>query len=295
MALFDFLPSKEQIIQNTSNTANRLVSGILDRGEDVLRGKLGIVGDLLLGADESRLRNAGLNGGASPDSVSDFSPSANAETDTRVRLLTPSGSTIRRLVFESSIMAPLRYSDFGVIFPYQPNIAVFHQANYQLTQPAQTNYPYPSYESSQVASITIPGEFSASNIKEAKYMLAAIHFFRTATKSFYGQDANAGTPPPVLRLRGGGKYMFDDVPVVVTEFSYVLPDDVDYIPVNINDLPPNYSTLTGSNSITMVPTTAILTVGLQPIYSRSEISQDFSVKSFANGNLVSRGGKGGFI
>ena len=285
----------DKVVESTKSTANTVVSGILDSAEDVARDKLGIIGDLIFGPDEGRLRNAGLNRGAEPDSVTAFTPSAGVDVDTRVKILTPANSTIRRFIFSSSVMAPLRYSDFGVIFPYQPNISVMYSAQYSMQQPVQTNYPFPNYESSTIQSIIVPGEFSASNIKEARYVLAAIHFFRTAIKSFYGQDANAGTPPPVLRLRGGGRYMFDNIPVVITDFNFVLPDDVDYIPVNTNDVPPNSTTLTGSNSVTMVPTSTVMNITLQPLYSRSEISSKFSLKEFASGNLVSSGNQGGFM
>jgi hypothetical protein len=48
---------------------------------------------------------------------------------------------------------------------------------------------------------------------------------------FYGQDENPnrGTPPPLLYLSGFGQYQFDNHPVVLTNFSYSLPVDVDYI------------------------------------------------------------------
>jgi hypothetical protein len=48
---------------------------------------------------------------------------------------------------------------------------------------------------------------------------------------FYGNDTNppAGTPPPLLYLSGFGAYQFDRHPVVISNFSYSLPADVDYI------------------------------------------------------------------
>jgi hypothetical protein len=46
---------------------------------------------------------------------------------------------------------------------------------------------------------------------------------------FYGQDKFRGTPPPLLYLSGLGEYQFDNHPVVLTNFTYTLPNDVDYI------------------------------------------------------------------
>jgi hypothetical protein len=60
-------------------------------------------------------------------------------------------------------------------------------------------------------------------------MLATIHFFRSATKMFYGQDTQRGTPPPLLFLTGLGEYQFNEHPYVLSVFNYVLPNDVDYI------------------------------------------------------------------
>jgi len=246
-----------------------------------------------------RLDSAGLTPGAQPITPVNFTPSAGTQQDTRVKILCPAGSTIGQSVFESDILSPLRYTGenrFGVIFPFQPNISVIHSANYSMVQPAQTNYPYPAYENSMIQSIIVPGEFSASNLDEARYVLAAIHFFRTATKMYYSNDANRGTPPPVLRLKGHGKYMFDDIPVVVTDFNYVLPDDVDYIPVGTNEFSlGSPEQFLGSENTTMVPTSTVMNITLMPLYSRQRVSSEFSVKAFANGELTSSGSKGGFI
>jgi hypothetical protein len=56
-----------------------------------------------------------------------------------------------------------------------------------------------------------------------------IHFFKSVTKMFYGQDAEAGTPPPLVYLNGFGKNQFNNHPCVVSNFTYNLPNDVDYI------------------------------------------------------------------
>ena len=61
---------------------------------------------------------------------------------------------------------------------------------------------------------------------------AVIHFFRSATKMFYGQDALRGAPPPLVFLSGLGQYQFNEHPCVVQSFQYNLPKDVDYIRAN---------------------------------------------------------------
>jgi hypothetical protein len=48
---------------------------------------------------------------------------------------------------------------------------------------------------------------------------------------FYGQDSipKIGTPPPLCFLSGLGSFQFDNHPLVITNFAYNLPTDVDYI------------------------------------------------------------------
>ena len=236
------------------------------------------------------------------------------------------------------ILAPLTATN-GVIFPYTPSIETSYTATYANTPLTHSNYKGQFYQSSSVGDIVIRGTFTAQDTKEASYMLAVIHFFRSVTKMFYGQDPEAGTPPPLVYLSGLGQYQFNNHPCVVTNFTYNLPTDVDYIRANgfnniglnmsnrrnqssgpgpggslgavvaiLNRLKnaglkpggttevPNSSTVnqnvTNQNSInsTYVPTKMEISVTLTPIQTRSQVSQQFSLKNFANGDLL----KGGF-
>lgn len=120
----------------------------------------------------------------------------------------------------------------GVVFPYTPSISVAHQANYQAISPTHSNYPSYFYSGSSVGAITITADFTAQTDDQAKYVLAAIYFFRAATKMFYN-GPNSGNPPPVLYLDGYGSHYFPHVPVVVSDFTHSMPSDVDYIPCNL--------------------------------------------------------------
>ena len=75
----------------------------------------------------------------------------------------------------------------------------------------------------------VTADFTAQDTNEALYMLAMIHFFRSATKMWYGQDARRGTPPPLLYLRGLGEHQFNEHACLLSTFTYTLPDNVDYI------------------------------------------------------------------
>jgi hypothetical protein len=92
-----------------------------------------------------------------------------------------------------------------------------------------SNYKGYFYQSSHVGEISIQAQFTAQDTTEANYLLAVIHFFRSVTKMFYGQDAQRGAPPPLVFLQGLGEMQFNLHPCVVSSFQYNLPADVDYI------------------------------------------------------------------
>jgi hypothetical protein len=227
---------------------------------------------------------------------------------------------------EPGILQPLNVTD-GVIFPYTPTIQTAYKANYSNYDLTHSNYRGYFYQNSNIDPVTITGTFTAQDTAEANYLLAVIHFFRSATKMFYGQDAERGAPPPLVYLSGLGEYQFNEHSCLIQNFSYSLPNDVDYIragsPGNVgvnlttrrdrqtvatngvfgslNRLaaafltkgaisgPPGPPTL-GLNRPTYVPTKMEISVTLLPAQSRQQVSKQFSVKEFANGNLL----KGGF-
>jgi hypothetical protein len=153
--------------------------------------------------------------------------------DWRVRLaLSPGAQQAKYLYYSDTpgILAPLQATD-GVIFPYTPSINVTYGATYNSVVPAHSNYKIFQYESSFVDSINITCDFTAQDTDEANYVLAVIHFFRSVTKMFYGQDQfpKPGTPPPLCYLFGLGEFQFNAHPLAITNFTYNLPTDVDYI------------------------------------------------------------------
>jgi hypothetical protein len=151
--------------------------------------------------------------------------------DWRVRLSLAEGTSF----LYQGILEPLSETG-GVIFPYTPNINITYAATYDATEPTHSNYKIQQYKNSAVDAINITCDFTAQDTHEAEYMLAAIHFFRTVTKMFYGQDTTIkpGTPPPLCFLHGLGAFQFDNHPLVITNFNYILPTDVDYIRAKIN-------------------------------------------------------------
>ena len=161
---------------------------------------------------------------------------AASEDDWRVRVsLSPNARLFYQDITQASnaIQSPLLETN-GVIWPYTPQITVTHNAQYSTAHLTHSNYPAHFYNSSEVADINISGEFTVQNLEDGQYLMAAVYFFRAATKMFFGQGANVGNPPPVVFLDGYGSHYFPHVPCVVTQFSHTLPNEVDYIQVPIS-------------------------------------------------------------
>jgi len=181
------------------------------------------------------------------------------------------------------ILEPLRNTG-GIIFPYNPTINATHTAEYDVQSLAHTNYQQYSYNRSSADQLQVVGEFTAETQEEGRYLLACIHFLKSATKMFYGLDDNRGTPPPVLRFSAYGEQMYNSLPVVVTTSTFDFPNNVDYIAV---ELP--------GGGITDVPTQMQLNMSLTVIHSRTR-TLEFSLKDYAQGRLIGDpNGKGGFM
>ena len=225
---------------------------------------------------------------------------------------------------QAGILEPLQGTD-GVIFPYTPAISVTYSAGYDPSDLIHSNYKVYQYKGSSVDTVSITADFTAQDTPEANYLLAVIHFFRSVTKMFYGQDQNPnnGVPPPLCYLSGFGAYTFDAHPLVVTNFTYATPTEVDYIRagsqtnqpgVNVAQqntvvnsfVPsvirtsmsglapklPNFSTQNTliNSDATYVPTKLQLQITCIPIVTRNDISNKFSLKEYATGALL-RGSK----
>lgn len=218
------------------------------------------------------------------------------------------------------ILNPLNATN-GVLFPYTPTISVNYSANYNPTDLVHSNYKVYQYSSSSIDSINISCDFTAQDTYEANYLLAVIHFFRSATKMFYGQDENPrrGTPPPLCYIYGMGSYQFAGQPLAITQFSYNLPNSVDYIKTSVGGNtasattqpsrmagtgaskggvlpPPNFTPTVEPDTISWVPSKIQLSITCVPMLSRNQVSNRFSLEKYATGELLNGIGKpgGGF-
>lgn len=173
----------------------------------------------------------------------------------------------------------------GMVWQYTPQIFVSAGANYEQFDFQGMNYPLYAYQQSRPPELPISAEFSANTIDEAKYMLAVMHFLKIITKSYAGDAAVAqglaGTPPPVLLFEYMGQHAFNKVPVIVKDYSIQYGDDVDYVPVH-------YKT-NGQDTITYVPTIALITVNLSPAYTPKKLRTRYDIQGLTSGSAYQDG------
>ena len=248
--------------------------------------------------------------------------------DWRVKLSLAKNADYLYNAADPGILKPLssKSGTSGVVFPYTPAINTNYRADYSPYTLTHSNYKGYFYNSSYMDAINITATFTAQDTLEAEYLLAVIHFFRSVTKMFYGQDTQRGSPPPLVFLSGLGEYQFNQHPCVVSQFNYNLPADVDYIRatsivnqgISFNNVRSNQSSPVsglagvsrlanallpkgakasppapqplGKNNSTYVPTKMEMTITLLPVQSRNQVSKVFKLSSYANGNQL----KGGF-
>ena len=260
----------------------------------------------LLNPSTSRLSVAGLlPGGASsaPVNVPNIGfqsasaqggATAAAEDDWRVRVsLAPSAQIFYQDpgIPANSLMYPLVETN-GVIWPYTPQIAVTHNANYSTAQLTHSNYPAHFYNYSEVADIQVSGEFTVQTVADGQYLMAAVYFFRSVTKMFFGQGNNVGNPPPIVFLDGYGSHYFPHVPCVITSFTHTLPNEADYIQVPISQT--SLTTSTESPQNTQGPNSSVDTSALDPGTVPSLLQSSTQATTAATKAIVAAGNTTGF-
>jgi hypothetical protein len=201
----------------------------------------------------------------------------------QVRMFTPSGKQLgndlrARIVVPDEYLrsntpgiALLKNNFNGIIFPYTPTINFEHQATYTPQQPLHSNFAFNFYQRSQVTSIQISGKFTVQNKKDAEVFIGTTKLLAALTKMKFGDDRDAGAPPPVCRLHAYGTYMLRNVPISISSFRFDIPDTVDYYVYDAQD----------SDNVTSIPVMTTLNITCVLMYSRREMQQ-FNVDNYLN-------------
>ena len=189
-----------------------------------------------------------------------------------------------------NILAPLWDTD-GLMFPYTPMIQMQHSnvafGQYDLPH---TNYDYMAYSKTQSPSMTVTGTFGAHTEPEARYMIAAIHFFRVVSKSNFGlSDPKRGTPPPKLAFSAYGPAMFNRVPVYIRSVSFGLDQDVDYVPITSGLGETGDGVLDNYLAKSYLPLVLNIFVDAVVSPNPSQLRDEFNLEDFRTGKLLDKG------
>jgi len=235
------------------------------------------------------LPKGGQNGGAE-------SANATFVTDTnkdwRVKLTLPGMSDVNEVFSKGEILKPIRAAG-GLIFPYTPTISISHNVTYGEQALTHQNYQFIAYQNSKVSDIQIIGDFYVQDWIEAQYWIAAVHFLRSVTKMYAGDNAYVGNPPPILKFSAYGDYVFNNVPVVVKNFSVTLPKEVDFISVDITKPSPGTDSGSGegASKLDKISSNAKLLSGVASAFGATKASKVLNfISNGANVAKVLSGG-----
>ena len=295
-------------------------SNFLNQGSNFLTGAVGSVANRLA---QAGLPIGGIFNNNRQTSLQSNVGAPSATGDWAVKV-TVSDSVFSDLMSDSPVFPASFKKNKGIRFPVTPFINMSHSAAYDARSVIHNNYPYYAYQNSQVDQMTIAGSFPVQNEKDGQNWLATLHFLRTVTKMYYGGSKNTGNPPPVCRLNGYGDLVYKDVPIVITNFTVELREQVDYIGVNVSTggrspieiaggmeqgaknqyarSGPQIGAFPGMGEVTQnpdqaiestgstnyVPTDSLISITVVPVYSRNKISK-FNLKDFASGSLTRNG------
>lgn len=178
--------------------------------------------------------------GQNESSVTIGGPWEDGINDRRVRL-SPKPAAFNKILGpkgSGNILDPLRATN-GMMWPYTPNITDATTVNYEMYDIIHSNQPIAAFKNVAAKELQVVGTFTAQNNVEGLYCLAVIHFLRTVSKMFFGArkpnsfaTESRGTPPPILMFNGYGTAIYHNLPVILTNYSIELPQDVDYIQVS---------------------------------------------------------------
>lgn len=203
-----------------------------------------------------------------------------------------------------NLLQPL-HATKGMLFPYTPTLNFGGTANYNQWHFTHSNYQQNNFTNSMPSEIQITGTFTAQTNEEGRYLLAVLRFLRASTMMEFGASAArkgvAGTPPPVLRFNYLGGHMFNNVPVVLSTYNYLLEDTVDYVEVDLPGMLQfsesdrlgesvfGHEFFQTDDNRTYVPTRIVITAMLLVQQNPRKVRDKFDLDDFKSGSLVNKG------
>lgn len=231
----------------------------------------------LLTSGINNITGAATNALGRQQAANDAIPVENSDARVRLKALNP--SEVYGPNDPSNILSIL-YETGGMLFPYTPSINFSQTVNYQNIDLVHTNGSVAAYQRTPNIELTVSGKFTVQNRREGLYALAAIHFLRTASKMYFGEQdgAKAGLPPPILLFSGYGTYMFNDLRVVLKSHSFPYEENVDTVNVQT------------AGGYARLPVMFTLQLNLEVQNTPKAMRKEFSLDQFRTGELMKKGG-----
>lgn len=192
-----------------------------------------------------------------------------------VYLEEPSGRYGNILTNKNASIGPAgRYGNTSarLNFPFTPTISIISSANYSEYGLTHANFQQRAFDSHSNMDLNITAPMIVRSEEEAEYVYNAALWIRGMMKMQWLRDNDPGMPPPILRFNAHGIY--ENVPCVISDFTWNLDQDIDYV-----------ETASGMR----VPVTNMFVLSLSTTYSPKSIRENFSVRDYLAGNLKDKG------
>ena len=158
-------------------------------------------------------------------------------------------------------------------FPYTPTITTISSSSYSSYDISHSNFQQRAFEMAANAELSIAAPYVVEDEEQGEYLMKAMLFFRGAMKMNFGlNDANRGLPPPILRFNAYGIY--ENVPVLIRDFTHNLDADVDYVELS---------------SGARVPVVSNIVLSLTTTYAPKSVREQFTLNDYLSGNLKGNG------
>jgi len=203
----------------------------------------------------------------------------------------------------------------GVVWNYTPVVSEQRSVSYETQQTMHSNANYNNYKNTSNAIITIQGDFYSNTAAEAMYTLACMNFFRATSLMDFGRQAAVannpdiavvGAAPPILLFSGYGRYMYNDVPVIIKSYNISLQNDVPLIQVPVDSVTSKFN-ITDKDSRAFfnnlrstgvmnkenevwIPQKLPITIQLEEQPTSDYMTKDFNLNAFKRGALMRKGG-----
>jgi hypothetical protein len=215
---------------------------------------------------------------------------------------------------QPTLLSILRSTN-GMVWNYTPTITEQRSVSYETQQTMHSNANYNNYKNTSNAIISVQGDFYSNTATEAMYTLACMNFIRASSLMDFGRQAAVannpnvavvGAPPPILLFSGYGRYMYNDVPVIIKSYNFNFQNDVPYIQVPVDSITAKFNVtdkdsraffnnlraqgLMNKENEVWIPQKLPITLQLEEQPTSDYMTKDFNLNAFKRGALMRKGG-----